>query len=108
MALSPDIEKLIEQHTRFKPDDGKPGSLLPFFAWPGGYPIYYLDGDNCVLCPECAENAVREYYEDPEGVFENELPVAYDTNYEDPMLICEGCNERIESAYAEDDEEEEE
>ena len=27
---------------------------LPAYAWPGGYPFYYLDANNDVLCPACA------------------------------------------------------
>lgn len=33
-----------------KDNDG----TYPSYAWPGGYPIYYVDNDNNVLCPTCA------------------------------------------------------
>jgi len=76
------------------------------YAWPGGYPMYYLaaeNGDpakeNCVSCPDCADKL--DQYDEDLGV------IAYDINYEDPDLFCEFCNERIESAYAEGGEEEE-
>ena len=36
------------------------GAALPAFAWPGGYPIYYLDAEGSVLCPDCA-NRNHEY-----------------------------------------------
>lgn len=68
---------------------------LPSFAWPGGYPIFYMDGDNCILCPKCANKFAND-----EQV--NFRPVAFDINWEDPSMICEQCNERIPSAYAED------
>jgi hypothetical protein len=29
---------------------------LPAYAWPGGYPIYYVAADNGVLCPVCAND----------------------------------------------------
>ena len=106
MGLSKQIEELIEQHTRFHPDTGKPGELLPAYAWPGGYPIYYIDKGGAVLCPACAEEEIREWQDAPEDekdYYEDDLPIAADVNYEDPELWCEGCNERIESAYAEDD-----
>lgn len=32
------------------------GKLIQF-AFPGGYPVGYLDQDDSVLCPECAEAA---------------------------------------------------
>jgi hypothetical protein len=71
---------------------------LPAYAWPGGYPLFYLAHDNGVLCPKCA----NEYT--PERDNEDQLkPIAADVNYEDSALFCEHCNQRIESAYAEDE-----
>lgn len=65
---------------------------LPAYAWPGGYPLYYLDNKNNVLCPACANKS---------GM--SSAPVAVDTNWEDPHLHCDDCSQRIESAYAEDE-----
>ena len=65
---------------------------LPKWAWPGGYPLYYLDNENNVLCPACAS---KDGYESE--------PVACDVNWEDPDLYCDDCGERIESAYAEEE-----
>lgn len=67
---------------------------LPHTAWPGGYPMYYVDDKNCVLCPDCANK-------DGYG-FEI---VAYDINWEDENLYCDDCNEKIESAYGGDGDE---
>lgn len=67
--------------------DGK----LPAYAWPGGYPLFYLTDQNTVLCPEHA-SVEREY--------SDELITAVDVNWEDDSLYCEH-GERIESAYAE-------
>jgi hypothetical protein len=75
--------------------DGK----LSAYAWPGGYPIYYLDGDNCILCPACAE----KYRNDEQ---ENFRPVAAGVHYEGESLVCEQCNAEIESAYGNPDDEE--
>lgn len=61
------------------------------YAWPGGYPLYYLDSDSTVLCPDCAN---KEDYT---------APVTFcDINWEDPDMYCEDCGKRIESAYAEE------
>lgn len=65
---------------------------LPAFAWPGGYPIYYLDKENNVLCPACANK--NDEFSAP--------IVAADINWEDAGLYCDQCSKRIESAYAED------
>ena len=64
---------------------------LPAYAWPGGYPLFYMDSENNVLCPECANK--NDEYDAP--------IVAHDANYEDASLYCEHCSKRIESAYNE-------
>ena len=69
------------------------GAELPTFAWPGGYPIYYLDDENNTLCPKCANKN--------EGF--GPLVEAGDVNWEDSNMTCDQCNQRIESAYAEDE-----
>jgi hypothetical protein len=71
----------------------------PAYAWPGGYPMYYLCKDGGVLCPKCL-NDNKALINDPD---EPEWYVlASDINYEDPDLYCDNCSERIESAYAEE------
>jgi hypothetical protein len=70
---------------------------LPAYAWPGGYPLYYLAKDNGVLCPKCA-NEFTEGRDNDEQL----EPVSYGINWEDSQLFCEHCNTRIESAYAEE------
>jgi hypothetical protein len=64
---------------------------LPAYAWPGGYPMYYLDKCGNALCPKCANREVDQSQE----------PVAHGINWEDADLYCDDCNARIESAYAE-------
>lgn len=68
---------------------------LPLYAWPGGYPIFYVDSHNSVICPTCANN-------------DSSLQlVDYDANYEDGMLYCEKCSTQIEAAYLADEESDE-
>ena len=66
------------------------GEALPGYAWPGGYPMYYLDAENNVLCVKCA-NDNDDY---------NAAITGADVNWEDANLHCDHCSERIESAYA--------
>lgn len=73
-------------------DDGK----LSKWAWPGGYPLYYFDGENSILCPDCARIS------DTSDEIPQFRPVQADVNWEDPELFCDHCSNRIESAYAED------
>jgi len=74
---------------------------LPSFAWPGGYPLFYLDRKDNVLCPKCSNEA-----KDPD--WPDDHPVAYAVNWEDPSLFCDACSDRIESAYADDESDESE
>jgi hypothetical protein len=70
----------------------------------GGYPIFWLASDGETLSFEaCKQNckriaqAIRDHSNDGWRV------VAYDANWEDPSMYCAHTNERIESAYAEDE-----
>ena len=65
------------------------GEELPSYAWPGGYPLYYLDKGNNCLCPACANE---------NGEFDQPV-VAADVNYEDTSLYCDHCSQQIEAAY---------
>lgn len=75
------------------------------FAWPGGYPLYFLMCDGEVMsfkaCEAERERIVAELA-DPDGDAEWS-PAACEINWEDASLFCVHTNERIESAYAEDD-----
>lgn len=74
------------------------GGKLPAYAWPGGYPMFYLDRECSTLCPKCAQKSL-----DDEDELEKFKPCAYGINDEDPTLYCDQCSERIPSSYAEDD-----
>ncbi len=67
---------------------------LPAFAWPGGYPLMYLDRENSTLCADCATKSLDDADEVPQF-----KPVAYDVYYEGPTIQCDQCNADIESAY---------
>lgn len=62
---------------------------LRSFTSIGGYPVFYVTRVNECLCPDCAT-------EDKDSI------VASDCNWENPLLFCDECSDRIESAYAED------
>ena len=62
---------------------------LPSFAWPGGYPLYYLDEDNNVLCAEAANKLLSE----------GGKIVAQEIHWEGSPLICDQSGVEIESAY---------
>jgi hypothetical protein len=79
------------------PRNNQDGSL-DAFAWPGGYPIFYLCEDSGVLCPDCA----RTVDGDPEGYPQDDPQwhiVAADVHWEGAPMFCDNCNAEIESAY---------
>ena len=71
------------------------------FSWVGSYPIYYYTKTGRVLSPafvdchlmSCRDESYPELY-----------VVGHEVNWENPELYCDETGERIESAYAEDDE----
>ena len=71
-----------------------------YYAWPGGYPLFYITKDCGVLCPKCC-NENKELLNDE---FDKQwFVIAYEINYEDETMYCDHCNEKIESAYGEED-----
>jgi len=85
--LAPNMRELAD------PKDG----TLPAYAWPGGYPMFYVTSRDEVCCTRCANDPAT-----PLSSYGDETIVAGDANWENPELYCE-CGDRIESAYAEDD-----
>jgi len=74
------------------------------YAWPGGYPLYFITADGAALSFETAKreagliiDAIRR--KDRSGGWQ---VVACQVNWEDPSLFCDHTGERIESAYAEE------
>ena len=74
------------------------------FAWPGGYPCYFITADGAALSWRAAReerrlilSALRD--RDNTGGW---LVTGLDINWEDPALYCDHTGERIPSAYAED------
>ena len=71
-----------------------------YYAWPGGYPLFYTTEDGGILCPKCC-NENKELLNDE---YDSQwFVIAYDVNYEYGELYCDHCNEKIESAYGEED-----
>jgi hypothetical protein len=72
------------------------------YAWPGGYPMFYVTHDGDTLHPDCVK---RHYRAASHAIRHGEYDriVEVDINWESPDMYCAICQERIESAYAEDD-----
>lgn len=85
-------------------------ALLRFgpYAWPGGYPVYFVTRDGAALSAE----AVREQFAQVCYDHLNDCSTGWRidggaVNYEDADLFCAHTNKRIPSAYAETEEEDE-
>jgi len=77
------------------------------YAWPGGYPIYFVTADGCALSFESAqENAglIRDAIIAGARTGNDEWRiVASDINWEDTELTCDHSGEKIQSAYGENE-----
>ncbi len=74
------------------------------YAWPGGYPLYFIASDGEAISFKSARENRRLIleaiaYADHGSGFR---VMWMDVNWEDPELYCADTGERIPSAYAED------
>lgn len=77
------------------------------YAWPGGYPLYFITDDGAALSFEAVKaeyrqvsNAIRHKLNDGWRV------IAMDINWEDGNCYCAHMGKQIECAYPSDDNEE--
>lgn len=75
------------------------------YAWPGGYPCYFITNDGAALSWKAAKSERRNILE---AIRDQDTSgwciVAVEINYEDGDLLCDHTGERIPSAYAEPEE----
>jgi hypothetical protein len=87
-----------------RPHDLKQALRAGPYAWPGGYPLFFLTADGSVLSFAAVREelrqvlcAVRQPGTDPWWEI-----VAIGTNWEEPDLCCEHTGQLIPCAYPED------
>ena len=73
------------------------------WAWPGGYPLFFVTSDGEALSFRSAEQNQQAICEAiAEGdTSDSWFVIGVEINYEDAELYCCHSGERIESAYAE-------
>ena len=77
-----------------------PDGTLPAFTSFGCYPLFYVTKDGGVLCPACANaDGQTDDPHDPQWHL-----VGGDVHWEGEPLMCDNCNDEIESAYGPIDE----
>lgn len=70
------------------------------YAWPGGYPLFYLCADGETLCPTCVTKERKRIFRATRDKDERDWTiVGVDVNWEDGALYCAHCSEHIPSAY---------
>jgi hypothetical protein len=73
------------------------------FAWPGGYPLYFITSDGEALSFEACRSEWRSVCSSVRSKSNDGWRVvAVEVKWEDPSLFCAHTGKRIESAYAED------
>jgi hypothetical protein len=73
------------------------------YAWPGGYPLYFIASDGEALSFDSVRESLREIL----GAIQDQdnsgwRVIACDVNYEDTELYCAHNGKQIESAYSDD------
>jgi hypothetical protein len=71
------------------------------YAWPGGYPLFWLmsDGEACAFSIAKTERRyMLEALANP-SPHDDWRPIALEVNWEDTNLICAHTGQLIESAY---------
>lgn len=88
--------------TKFRLDDHLNNGKANAWAWPGGYPLFYVCADSGTLCPACVSDNLELIRQAPEYLDEQWDVVGVDINWEDSTMQCDHCNKKIESAYGEE------
>ncbi len=73
------------------------------YAWPGGYPCFFITHDGEAMSHESVKRNLRQIMQSIH-THENDgwRIVGHDVNWEDPHMVCVHSNERIPSAYGDD------
>ena len=74
------------------------------YAWPGGYPMFFICRDGAALSYDAAldnKHMIIDAIEN--GCAADWRVIGFEINWEDANLYCDHTGKRIESAYAEED-----
>jgi hypothetical protein len=72
------------------------------YAWPGGYPLFFVMEDGGALSFKAAEAQADNIRDSiSRDIRDGWRPAAVEVNWEDAELVCDHTGKRIESAYAE-------
>ena len=72
------------------------------FAWPGGYPLYFITSDGAAISFEAVrENIKSVIWSIRHKVNDGWSVIGCDVNWEDDSMTCSHTGKAIESAYGE-------
>lgn len=75
------------------------------YAWPGGYPRFFITSDGAALSYKAAQEEADQIRESiREKSSDGWRVVAVDINWEDTDLYCDHTGDKIECAYGNDEE----
>jgi hypothetical protein len=74
------------------------------YAWPGGYPMFFIADDGEALSFDAVYLELKQVLRaiKTQERFSNWRVIGVDVNWEDENLYCAHTGEKIESAYGED------
>lgn len=73
------------------------------YAWPGGYPLYFVTSDGAALSFESVRKELRSVlWSIKNRVSDGWQVVACETNWEDSELVCDHSGARIPAAYGDE------
>ena len=73
---------------------------LPAYAWPGGYPLYYVCSDGGCLCPKCVNAEIAEIDDSTRRRLRDGWQLeGVGVHWEGEPIVCDHCGAEIESAY---------
>jgi hypothetical protein len=97
-------QKPIKQMKNYTTQDLKKQLRAGEFAWPGGYPLYFVTDDGAALSFDAVRENIRSVlWSMRHGVNDGWRVIGCDVNWEDPSLYCDHTGARIPSAYAEEE-----
>lgn len=74
------------------------------YAWPGGYPMFFLADDCEALCFDCVKSNYRIIsHSTRHKMHDGWQLIRAEINWEDDSLTCAHCDKRIESAYSDNE-----
>lgn len=71
------------------------------YAWPGGYPMYFITDDGEALSFESVFDHLKQVLRSikHKDLYSGWRVIACDVNWEDDQLYCAHSDQKIESAY---------